>query len=341
MLREPLESPTPGALLSCLGVFLSILAGADDQDASLERLLRGLSGLDRLEGSAALLAMTTLTARPELRRRARREIAERGHVLPRWLVELDRSQPVERAVEISTVFRDFDELVVGLVVPDDHPLTAVVRVSNEWGAAATDGYVVEAAVDTVVGLLAEVDEQDTEVRDISPADARARIAEAFRLADRVPGPADPDRLAQSRPLIQWICSLLPEGGERTVLREPSDEELDEIAEDFLASPFGPSWTSASQQPVLEEVLRAGSINGIGDPLIWSPRNVRSLLALQSGLLRTWDEDLRLDRVPDLLRDLIRYGHHVRGLRRQHTAAALRAVDTGEGRFRAALEELAD
>lgn len=340
MLREPLDSPTPGALLSCVGVFLSVLSGAEDPDASLDRLLEGLCGLDRVEGSAALLAMTTLTARPELRRRVRLEIAERGHVLPRWLVELDRSRPVVRAVEISTVFRDIDTLVVGVVVPDDHPLTAVVRVANEWGAVATDGYVIEASVDTVVHLLTQAGEPDDQLRDLAPADGRARITEAFRLLDRVPVPTDADQLTRSRPLIEWISSLLPENGERTVLREWEDEELEAIAEDFLASPFGPSWTS-SRRPVLDEVLMAGSTNGIGDPLIWSPRNVRSLLDPEAGILRSWHWDLYLDRVPDLLRDLIRYGHGVRGLRRKHTAASLHAVDIGEGAFRTALRDLED
>ena len=63
-------------------------------------------------------------------------------MLPRWLPELDRAEPVDRAVEISTVLRDADELLVGVTVPGEHPLTAVVRIDNELGALATDGYVV-------------------------------------------------------------------------------------------------------------------------------------------------------------------------------------------------------
>jgi hypothetical protein len=141
-LRDGVDSPTPGPLLGAVGMLLSVAAGADDPGATLGELVRSLSAADRVETSAALLAIATLTVDPELRRRVRREIAERGHVLPRWLAELDRSTPVDRAVEISTVFRDADELLVGVTVPGGHPLTAVVRIDNEVGAFATDGYVV-------------------------------------------------------------------------------------------------------------------------------------------------------------------------------------------------------
>src|SRR5919107_2102994 len=167
------DSPTPGPLLGVVSLLLSAAAGSDDPAASLDDLVRSFSTVDRLETSAALLAMATLTVDPGLRRRVRREIAERGHVLPRWLAELDRSTPVDRAVEVSTVFRDADELLVGVTVPGGHPLTAVIRVDNELGAVATDGYVVESPLASVLALLTEDDEPDVHVRDLPPADARA------------------------------------------------------------------------------------------------------------------------------------------------------------------------
>ncbi len=160
------DSPTPGPLLGVVGMLLSAAAGSDDPAASLGDLVRNLSDVSRTETSAALLAIATLTVDPDLRRRVRREIAQRGHVLPRWLAELDRSEPVDRAIEISTVFRDADELIVGVTVPGGHPLTAVVRIDNELGAVATDGYVIESPLASVVPLLIEDDDPDVRVRDI-------------------------------------------------------------------------------------------------------------------------------------------------------------------------------
>ncbi len=336
-LRDGVDSPTPGPLLGAVGLLPSVTAGADDPAATLDELVRSLAGVDRVETSAALLAIATLTVDAELRRRVRREIADRGHVLPRWLAELDRTEPVDRAVEVSTVFRDADELLVGVTVPGGHPLTAVVRIDNEFGAVATDGYVVQSPLASVVPLLVPDDDPDVRVRDISTADARARITAALSELDLGPGRVGSERLAESRPLVEWMLSLLPEGGQASVLRDLSADELDEVADGFLAGPSGASWSDDDLRPLLDEVLAAGSTNGIGDPLVWSSENVRRLLDP-----RLWQLDRltpHLDRAPELLRDLIRYGHAERGLRQGLTDDALAAVDASAAAFLAAVRQL--
>jgi hypothetical protein len=336
-LRSGVDSPNPGALLAVVGVLLSITAGADDPAATLAELVQGLSGHGRIETSAAVLAIATLTGDAELRRRVRREMGDRGHVIPRWLAELDRTEPLERAVEISTVYRDADQLLVGAAVPGGHPLTAVVLVDNELGAFAADGYVVQSPLETMVSLLTEDADPDVRVRDIAPADARARIAGALHELDLGPGTGGYESWAESRPLVEWMISLLPAGGEDDVLQELSEDELEEIAELFLASPFGPAWAHHELRPLVDEVVAAGSANGIGDSLVWSPFNVAKLLDP-----RLWhlDRDTpSLDRAPELLRDLIRYGHAERGLRPELTTAALDAVDAAAGPFLAAVQEL--
>ncbi len=72
--------------------------------------LRTVDGLGSLDNIAEYGAFT---------RRSQR--CSGGHVRPRWLAELDRTAPVDRAVEVSTVFRDADELLVGVTVPGGHP----------------------------------------------------------------------------------------------------------------------------------------------------------------------------------------------------------------------------
>jgi hypothetical protein len=336
-LREGFDSQTPGALLAVAGLVLSIAAGADDPAATLTELIQGLSGQGRTEASAAVLAIATLTGDAELRRQVRRELGERGQVLPLWLAELDRTQPLERAVEVSTVYRDADQLLVGVTVPAGHPLTAVVLVDNEMGAFAAEGYVLQSPLEAVVPLLIEDAGPDVRVRDISTADARARIEAALRELDLGPGTGGYESWAESRPLVEWMLRLLPEGGDGDALHDLSEDELDEIADLFLASPFGPAWSDDDLRPLVDEVVVGGSGNGIGDPLVWSPDNVRKLLDP-----RLWSLDRltpSLDRAPDLLRDLIRYGHAERGLRPELTAAALAAVEASTGPFLAAVEEL--
>jgi hypothetical protein len=334
-LRDGVDSPTPGPLLGAVGLLLSVAAGADDPAGTLEDLVGSLSGVDRVETSAAVLAIATLTVDAGLRRRVRREIAERGHVLPRWLAELDRAEPVDRAVEISTVFRDADDLLLGVTVPGGHPLTAVVRVDNELGAVARDGFVVGSPLASVVPLVVEDDDPDVRVRDIPAADVRTRIAAALAELDLGPGRLGSDRLAESRPLVEWMLSLLPEGGRDDVLRDLSEDDLEEVAGRFLAS--GAPWADDELRPLLDEVVTAGSANGVGDPLVWSPRNVRRLLDPRLPYLDRATP--HVDRAPDLLRDLIRFGHAERGLRQGLTDDALAAVDASAAAFREAVRRL--
>jgi hypothetical protein len=191
----------------------------------------------------------------------------------------------------------------------------------------------------VVPLLVEDAGPDLRSRDISAADARARIEAALRELDLGPGTGGYESWAESRPLVEWILSLLPAGGKNDVLRELSEDELDEITERFLASPFGPAWSSNALRPLVDEVVTAGSANGIGDPLVWSRFNVAKLL--DPRLWHLDQETPSLDKAPALLRDLIRYGHAERGLRREATTAALAAVDAAAGPFLRAVKQLED
>lgn len=314
---------------------LDVMAGAAEPTRSRDELILQMAAGGRFETSAAALAMATLLGEAELRRQVRREIAEHGQVLPRWLAELHHAEPFQRAVEVSTVFRDVDQLLVNVTAPGGFPLTAVVLVDNELGAFAADAVVADVPLDEAVHITLEDAGEDAAARDISPADARARIEDAIRELDLGPGTGGYESWAQSRPLVEWIVSLLPAGGTVEGLPGLSVEELEAIVERFLASPFGPTWSGESLRPLVEEIVTAGSGNGIGDPLVWSPANVRKLLTEPYAVDDTTPS---LHRTPELLRDLIRYGHAERGLRPELTAGALAAVDASAELFREFVED---
>ena len=124
-----------------------------------------------------------------------------------------------------------------------------------------------------------------------------------------------------------------------MLRDLSDEEVEEFADDFLDSPLGAAWSDDDLRPLVHEVLQAGSANGIGDPLVWSRHNVHRLL--DPGYRQLDPRTPHLDRAPDLLRDLIRHGHAERGLRQELTDDALAAVDASADTFLAAVRRLDD
>lgn len=300
----------------------------------MTELVFSLDDFGRPETRAALLAIAILTGDGELRRRLRREIAAEGQVLPRWLAELDRTEPGDRAVEISSVYGDVDHLLVSATAPGDCPLTAVVLVDNELGAFAADGFLVEQPLDAVIPLIVEEVGPDPTVRDIATADARARIEDALSELDLGPGTGGYEDWTEQRALVEWLIALLPPGGV-VPEQELTEDELDEVAQQFLACPSGSRWTGS--RALLDDVLASASGNGRGDPLIWSPANVRRLLDPDLWYLDR--ETPGLDRAPDLLRDLIRHGHAERGLRPELTDLALVEVDAAEPAFLTAVREL--
>lgn len=92
-LRAGADSPAPGSLLVTASMLLDIASGGADPSTTTATLVRGLSAWNRPECSAGALAMATLVGDGGLRREVRRDAAERGHLLPRWLVELHRADP--------------------------------------------------------------------------------------------------------------------------------------------------------------------------------------------------------------------------------------------------------
>lgn len=326
-LDSALDNPAPGPLLALVSMVLSTTRG--EGAPPVGELIRSLDAFDRPETAAAELAVAILTGDDELRRRVRREIGAAGQVLPRWLAELDRTEPGDRAVEISSVYGAVDHLLVSATVPGGHPLTAVVLVDNELGAFAADGFLVEQPLDAVIPLIVEDAGPDPVVRDLPTADARARVEDALRELDLGPGPGGYEDWSEQRPLVEWLVALLPAGG-GVPDHELSDDELEAIATRFLAGPSGSTWAPDDLRPLLDDVLASAAGNGRGDPLIWSPHNVGRLLDPELWFLDA--ETPHLDRAPELLRDLIRHGHAERGLRPELTALALAAVDDSAAAF---------
>lgn len=321
-LRKGLESPTPGALLGMASMLLALLSAPEVDPGNTTAVVRGLAAQHRPEASAGALAIATLADDAGLRRWARRDLADRGYAVPRWLAELHRAAPSGRAFEISGPFRDLDDLVVGVTLPTGHPLTAVVRIDNEFGGRDVGGALFELPVDETLEHLQPPDDADVHIRNIDAADARARIAASFSHID-LPLASRTDWHSQ-RPLVRWLLTRLPTGGEPRVPGQVDDVDVDHVLRRFLASPWGRPWVRGHLSALAEHVLGDGLANGLGDPLLWAPHHVARLL---DPTHRHIDADeLDAVRTPELLRDLIRYGHGERGLRQELTDRSLREVD---------------
>ena len=176
------------------------------------------------------------------------------------------------------------------------------------------------------------DDPDTEARELAPADARVRITEAIEHGALIYPPYESDSWPASRPLVEWMTGLLPTGGVGYPrVRTGATPRTAELTERFLGSPHGAGLDDPDHRSLLESLLWFGTDYGPGDPLGWSPTRVEILLL--DWLPRKIVADAEfLAKAPELLRALIRFSHHERGIRTALTEQTLRAVDEFEPEY---------
>jgi hypothetical protein len=296
----------------------------------LDALVETFEGTDLAATTAALHVISVLTADDILRARIRRTLDARTHPMPAWLPRLAQTE-VRRVIEMRHIQRDGEDFFFDVRLPDGFAMTAMVYVDNNMGQVVNDAFVMDRPVDTVLDRIRLDVDVDTTLEPTDAAAARARIDQALFVESIMFPPIETDTWPLCRPLVRWLVGLLPVGGEMPDAPEWSDDELGEIAEDFLASRFGIGLDDEAHRELLEELLWLGAEYDIGDPLRWSPVNIEMLLVDRAPRKIVADAQ-RLAKLPQLLRAFVRYAHHERGLRRELTSEALAAVDRWEPEY---------
>jgi Domain of unknown function (DUF6398) len=281
-----------------------------------------------LPETTALLAVLAELGPDELTRaRARRALATRSHPLADWLAGLGESS-VHRAMESTHVLGDGDSVLLGARLPD-HDLTAVIYIDHNLGTVVKDAFPVPSPVSEVAELMRQsADDPDVRFRDISLADARARVAAAIKLGAIMFPPFETDTWPASRPLTEWLLRLLPEGGTGYTRPTWTKAAKSKLASRFFGSEFGRPLDQADHRDLLDHFLWFGTDYGPGDPLRWSPVAVEILLAdwIPRKIIASPGY---LSKAPALLRAFIRFCHAERKIRPALTHQTLAAVDEHE------------
>ena len=250
-----------------------------------------------LPETAALLAALAVLGPDELgRARARQAFKASPHEVPGWLARLDQTS-VDRAVESTHVLGDGDNVMLNARLPG-HDLTMVIYIDHNLGTVVKDGFPAPADVDEVVRRLREAaagqaaGDLGVHYDDIPLAEARARISQAIENAARLFPPLETETWPASRPLTEWLLSLLPQGGTGYIRPEWSKAALRTLTNRFFVSPFGRGLDDQDHRELLGEFLRFGTDSGPGDPLRWSPVAVEILLedwisARSRGTRHSW------------------------------------------------------
>jgi len=320
-IRKALAGGHPLSLLSMASMVIHVakpgpLEGCRCATSHLDTVLTDLIGVRDRETTALLAVIAELLVdHPAEQLRCQRELAERDEHLPRWITALPQVD-VYRAVRRTNVFGDVDELVIGMRLDGGHELTIAVHLDHNMFSSVADAGVVPDPIDEALARVAE-SSSDTDVFEMSPADARVWIEDALNKPTLAP---DTDTWPLYRALVRWLVGRLPEGGEH---RSPAgeSESNEELCDRFFATSFAAPFTHSSHRELLLELFETGT----GDPLRWSAARVEQAI----GGTPYSDDNIPLEvalDAPDLLRAFIPYAHAQSGIRDELTARTLAMVD---------------
>lgn len=297
-----------------------------------EELVRTFLDVPAPETSALLAVIAEMAGDDDvLRARIRRELAARPKLEPAWLAQLSDTSTY-RAVRMSHVLGDGDNIMLGARLPRGHELTCVIYIDHNLGTLVKDGFVVPESIATMVAEFKRVtDDPDTRWDDISLADARAWVDAAIELAAITFPPLETETWPACRALVEWITRSLPEGGTGYQRPQWDSAALARLTDRFFASPYGARLDDPDHRGLLESLLWYGTDYGPGDPLRWSSPRVEILLDdwIPRKIVAPAEY---LAKVPDLLRGFICFAHAEIGLRSDLTDETLGAIDDWEPQY---------
>ncbi|CAM3434780.1 DUF6398 domain-containing protein [Mycolicibacterium frederiksbergense] len=277
------------------------------------------------ETSALLAVIAALLDDEILRARIRRELAARDHTTPDWLSRLDQTSAY-RAVRMTHILGDGDNIMVGARVAGGYEATCVVYVDHNMGQLVKDAFVIPESIEYIVGQYQSLDDDpDTTWEDVSLADARAWIEPAIDMAARTYPPLETESWPACRPLVEWITRTLPAGGSGYQRPQWNTDKLDLLADRFFGSLPGRAFDDADHRGLLDSILWYATDYGPGDPLRWSDVRIEILLAdwLPRKVIAATEY---LAAAPELLRAFVCFAHDESGVRADLTDQTLNAID---------------
>ena len=341
--RDTLRASHPLPLLGLASSLLTVLdprqgdpfAGRSEgiSGPSREELIASFLEVRLPETSGLLGAVAELTADEVEERRIRRELADRPDKPPRWLRRLAPLR-VDRALEMSHVLGDGDNVLLDVRTGTEDPMTVLVYIDHNMGTLVKDAFVVEEPLATLERRFQELsaDEPDTTFIELDLADARARITEAIELAAISYPPLETETWPACRPLVEWVLRHLPEGGTGYVRPDWTEEAREQLIERFLASPHAPDVPTEDADDLAHVLVWFACDYGPGDPLRWSTVSVEILLT-DFLVRKALFSQKTLRRAPTVLEAFVRFAHQERGIRAELTTQTLDSIEQHAPEFR--------
>ena len=295
------------------------IPGEDVDALFLPGFVRALEALGTAPALAVLRALGAVAAprHAAAAQAAAGRLAAAGLPEPAWAGELAPPKPTAALLVHEEAFDDGVSVVVEF---GSHTLG--VYVDHNLGGLVKDVF--------LAGSLAEVRESFTtpgvSLRELDLAEARARVEAALYELDHTLDPPVSEDVGSLRALVEARLCVLPSGFDLPdPYREVPPEERQALLDGFLASPEG---TRRQGDEAAEDVAALAIVFGAdynhGGPLRWSPVVVE-LFMLDWLARKVTREPGLFERVPDVLRDWVRYAVRRRGVPEDMLREAVDAV----------------
>jgi hypothetical protein len=299
--------------------------------------------LEHLGGSGALIVLRALAAVGDesyasLARQAADRLAGTGATGPAWLEDLGQAKPVGALLMCDDDgFDDGLSVIVEFATPGAEHHTLGIYIDHNMGGLVKDVFIAGPLMAVREQLERNAPDRDRlALRGLDLAEARARAQDALEIFDRTLAPPVDDDVRSLRAFMYARIGTLPEGG-----AGPDDEpevtpgERERLLVDFLDSPDGRRWRKNDDaRDVLELAIDFGADYNHGGPLRWSPVVVERFMTDWLTRKVTCEPEL-FERVPDVLRDWVKFA----GQRRGVPAAALREAVSAVDAFREEMLEV--
>jgi len=302
------------------------------QDVEAMFLPGFVDALEELGTAAALATLRALgaVAAPDHAVHARAagdRLAAAGLPEPPWATDLGQAQPTAAALMSEEAFDDGLSVMVEFAGPGCETHTLGIYIDHNMGGLVKDVF--------LAGPLLEVRSQFNRhapnhvalaIRDLDLAEARARVEAALYMLDHTHDPPVNEDVRPLRALVGARMQPLPEGFELpNEYEEVTPDGRDALLQDFLTSPEGQRWCGDEDaEDVASLAIDFGADYNHGGPLRWSPVVVE--IFMTSWLARKVTRQPEFfTRVPDVLRDWVKYAGRRQGVPAAPLREAVAAV----------------
>lgn len=331
-LRSALRSPEP---IDLLGLVSGLAEATDPRSGDLFRprdeqpqrgpLIESLIGTPCAETTAALTVLHEFLDDTELVEAIGAELEQRQQPMPRWLARLSDACGSPNTWFVFHTLGDETSYLIDVEFVGGRSVSAFVTVEHNLGSVVSEARFAPVPGDELAELLRPHLDQDTTLGPTDAADARAVLEDAVDHGRRLYPQPEGEMWPVGRPLLVWMLSLLPDGGQLPERVEWTHAEKDALTEDFFASRFGRPLDNPDHRGLLESVIWFGTDYGRGDPLRWSPASV-SILMEDWFPRKVVADAAYLAELPELLRAFTRYCHDLTKVRPALTQLTLDVVD---------------